>query len=326
MQLLEDEMSSFQKQNKMLKELEKKMEKEHETRMFELESKHQKSLSLIEDEWKKINKEKKGMIERTKESAIHRKLTRNDVEDSKQQLEQLHKDLKEEKAKSKTSIDRLKSRVDVLTKNNSELESQVKNLEEKVLKYYWKENSKGSSQKKQEDKTNNGLLYETERMQENFEKNEEFMSMVDDGVENEGNQGETRLLDEDNAEVGNKSFEEIPMVNSFELATKIYGSSSNKPRHYRIKSSPNRGSSKDALPETQTIVFKNGTRKRLDSNGKTTVTFPNGDIKETLPDGHMIYWYKSADPITHVVTQPDSIQLVHFKNGSVEILNPTKIS
>lgn len=65
------------------------------------------------------------------------------------------------------------------------------------------------------------------------------------------------------------------------------------------------------------IVFTNGTRKQISSDGQTIiVSFFNGDIKQILPDGRVVYYY--VDARTTHTTYADGLQIFQFCNGQVE--------
>jgi len=65
------------------------------------------------------------------------------------------------------------------------------------------------------------------------------------------------------------------------------------------------------------ILFTNGTRKQISADGQTIiVSFFNGDIKQMLPDGRVVYYY--ADAQTTHTTYADGLQIFQFANGQVE--------
>jgi len=65
------------------------------------------------------------------------------------------------------------------------------------------------------------------------------------------------------------------------------------------------------------ILFTNGTRKQISADGQTIiVSFFNGDIKQMLPDGRVVYCY--ADAQTTHTTYADGLQIFQFANGQVE--------
>ena len=65
------------------------------------------------------------------------------------------------------------------------------------------------------------------------------------------------------------------------------------------------------------ILFTNGTRKQISSDSQTIiVSFFNGDIKQMLPDGRVVYYY--ADAQTTHTTYADGLQIFQFVNGQVE--------
>uniref|UniRef100_A0A2K6F6P9 Centrosomal P4.1-associated protein n=1 Tax=Propithecus coquereli TaxID=379532 RepID=A0A2K6F6P9_PROCO len=65
------------------------------------------------------------------------------------------------------------------------------------------------------------------------------------------------------------------------------------------------------------ILFPNGTRKEVSADGKTvTVTFFNGDVKQVMPDERVIYYYAAAQT-THT-TYPEGLEVLHFSSGQIE--------
>ena len=65
------------------------------------------------------------------------------------------------------------------------------------------------------------------------------------------------------------------------------------------------------------VLFTNGTRKQISSDGQTIiVSFFNGDIKQMLPDGRVVYYYANAQT-THT-TYADGLQIFNFASGQVE--------
>lgn len=63
-------------------------------------------------------------------------------------------------------------------------------------------------------------------------------------------------------------------------------------------------------------IYPTGTVKLVLPTGVQTVFFGNGDIKQTIPDRRVIYYY--ADAQTTHVSEPDGTQLYSFPNGQVE--------
>ncbi|KAJ8407110.1 hypothetical protein AAFF_G00287860 [Aldrovandia affinis] len=65
------------------------------------------------------------------------------------------------------------------------------------------------------------------------------------------------------------------------------------------------------------IVFPNGTRKEVSSDGRSVkVTFFNGDVKQVMEDQRVIYYYAEAQT-THT-TYPDGMEVLHFPNSQIE--------
>ncbi|XP_061774231.1 centromere protein J isoform X2 [Nerophis ophidion] len=65
------------------------------------------------------------------------------------------------------------------------------------------------------------------------------------------------------------------------------------------------------------ILFPNGTRKEISSDGVTVkVAFFNGDTKEVTADQRVMYYY--ADTQTTHITYPDGTEVLHFPNRQTE--------
>ncbi|KAL1254028.1 hypothetical protein QQF64_016257 [Cirrhinus molitorella] len=68
------------------------------------------------------------------------------------------------------------------------------------------------------------------------------------------------------------------------------------------------------------ITFRNGTKKEISVDKSVTVKFFNGDVKRTLADGTVIYYYCDAQT-THS-TYPSGLEVVQFPNNQREKLHP----
>ncbi|XP_067240409.1 uncharacterized protein si:ch211-140l13.3 isoform X2 [Chanodichthys erythropterus] len=68
------------------------------------------------------------------------------------------------------------------------------------------------------------------------------------------------------------------------------------------------------------ITFRNGTKKEIGVDKSVTVTFFNGDVKSTLADGTVIYYYCDAQT-THS-TYPSGLEVVQFPNNQRETHHP----
>ncbi|XP_041348102.1 centromere protein J-like [Gigantopelta aegis] len=65
------------------------------------------------------------------------------------------------------------------------------------------------------------------------------------------------------------------------------------------------------------ILFSNGTRKEISSDGQSiVVSFFNGDIKQIFPDQRVVYFY--ADAQTTHTTYPDGLEILQFQNNQIE--------
>ncbi|KAI0208786.1 Centromere protein J [Lamellibrachia satsuma] len=65
------------------------------------------------------------------------------------------------------------------------------------------------------------------------------------------------------------------------------------------------------------ILFANGTRKQISADGRSVVVwFFNGDIKQMMPDHHVVYYY--ADAKTTHTSYSDGLEILHFATGQTE--------
>ena len=65
------------------------------------------------------------------------------------------------------------------------------------------------------------------------------------------------------------------------------------------------------------VVFKNGAKREIYPNGYIIVNYTIGDIKQTLPDNSIIYYYADAD--TTQITLPDNgLNIYRFSSNQVE--------
>nr|XP_020826094.1 centromere protein J-like [Phascolarctos cinereus] len=71
----------------------------------------------------------------------------------------------------------------------------------------------------------------------------------------------------------------------------------------------------------KTITFPNGTKKEISADKKTTmVMFPNGDVQKFMPDQRVLYYY--ADAQTTHTTYPDGLEVLQFPNKQIEKHHP----
>jgi hypothetical protein len=73
------------------------------------------------------------------------------------------------------------------------------------------------------------------------------------------------------------------------------------------------------LPDGGKLIrYKNGTEKRTDKAGNSTVRFLNGDTKSSnLTSGAVVYYYAEAKT-THT-TYSDGVEVYEFPNGQVRL-------
>ena len=64
------------------------------------------------------------------------------------------------------------------------------------------------------------------------------------------------------------------------------------------------------------IIFPNGLKKEIYSDGFQMVYFNNGDMKQIYPDGKNAYFFKDANTVQ--TTYPNGLEVFKFKNGQIE--------
>ncbi|KAM4796101.1 centrosomal P4.1-associated protein [Rhinophrynus dorsalis] len=345
---LETEIERFKMENAKLSKLGKDKEAalealRKEATDFELHK--AKELARIEEfkkeEIKKLQKERK-VFEKYASAARAGpdKKEREEIQTLKQQLSDLQEELKRKEAKWSTTHSRLRNQIETLLKENAELKDEIKFIE-KVRLESWKKAEAADGKKKLSESHNVHLrrseslsLRDTSRKIQNQslapqpEKSTKVLRRSQSPPKGKGTKNykpgpvsssvcnsekpkanktkteEIALQSSDNM-VSTEQIEQIPFVKGREEA--IHGEVSYSDG--KIERILRNG--------CHVILFPNGTRKEVSSDGKsTTVTFFNGDVKQVMADQRVIYYY--ADAQTTHTTYPDGLEILQFSNGQIE--------
>ncbi|XP_041951268.1 centromere protein J isoform X2 [Alosa sapidissima] len=69
------------------------------------------------------------------------------------------------------------------------------------------------------------------------------------------------------------------------------------------------------------VIYRNGTKKEVSADEKSvTITFFNGDVKQILADGKVVYYYHDSQA-SHT-TFPSGLEVLHFANNQTEEHHP----
>ncbi|XP_006219176.1 centrosomal P4.1-associated protein isoform X1 [Vicugna pacos] len=332
---LETEIEKFKAENTSLAKL--RIERENaleklRKEIADFEQQRAKELARIEEfkkeEMRKLQKERKVF---EKYSTVARtfpdKKEREEIQALKQQIADLQEDLKRKEAKWSSAHGRLRSQIDMLLRENTDLREEIKVMERFRLDA-WKraeaaESSTGMGQggaaAQREGATNPSARFQkspissgtqVERHKKNYLPTQGSPSRRSKSVPphdlGSSDQGQTASPREPAEPV---SFPDPDCKEEDEKEEKeeIQGAISH----------PDGKIEKVYKNGCHVILFPNGTRKEVSADGKTvTVTFFNGDVKQVTPDERVVYFYAAAR--TMHTTYPEGLEVLHFSSGQIE--------
>ena len=342
---LKQERENVKKQKGEQDKLIKKLNKDTE----DFEKQKEKAMADIEEikaeEIKKLKKEKRAFERQMKamQNVPNRK-EREETELLKKEVVQLKEELKNKDSRYKLNMDRAKKQIEDLTTHNTELENEVRILEELRLNF-WK--SSGDRKKTKENfnpatqkKVSKGSNYVQEGLASREAKHKVALAepkVLKDATNYSKHGG---VLGEERP-VTTSAFLPAPLLVKKEQSFDSAAKPSNKQR------TPSKEGDEDTydlhLPERYhgqvpkklsesthsdgkiTRVYENGKTEVVLSNksrresfpdGYTVTFFANADIKQVFPDGKMVYY--SAGTKTTQTTYSDGVQVFKFENGQVE--------
>ena len=208
-------------------------------------------------------------------------------------LDELQKEIVLKEQRLSAVNGRLRSQLDVASKENAMLKEKLTFWEEKALDLEKQANKKKSKKNSNIWKAINEIadsVYDTSA-QESFDANSSPRSATNTPSLNTS-KGNSKLIDSYGDAVG----DDLVTVQA------------NDKENFDISDNHNNSTE---------VTFQNGTRKIISNNtGTSTILFPNGDVKENLPDGTVTYLYTESG--TKHTTLPDGVQIIEFVNKQVE--------
>lgn len=332
---LETEIEKFKAENKSLAKLRIERESALEKLRKEIadfEQQKAKELARLEEfkkeEMRKLQKERKVFEKYTTVArTFPDKKEREEIQTLKQQVADLQEDLKRKEAKWSSAHGRLRSQIEMLVRENTDLREEIKVMERFRLDA-WKKAEAIENSPKAYPHVTAGKNPESMNPSVRFQK-----SQISSGTHVEKHK-QTYLSTQ-----GNPSRRSKP-VPPRELSSSEKGQvvSPREPLEPGNFPDPDFEDNKEVEDKEEiqsevshpdgkvekvykngcrVILFPNGTRKEVSADRKTvTVTFFNGDVKQVMPDERVIYYYAAAQT-THT-TYPEGLQVLHFSSGQIE--------
>lgn len=331
---LKQEKERFRKQKVEQEKISKKLEKEIETYQKQKEKESAEFEEFKKHEIEKMKKEKRVFERqiRAMQNIPNRK-EREEIEQLKKEVSQLKEEMKNHDTKNKLNADRMKKQIDDLSTRNSELENEIKLLEDLRMKG-WNSNKNAVNPTKPQS---------TKKLKENCIPK----------VENQA-------IPQPVPAAPLKISPLIDSSNSINLPKPALQNSHEKPtmqniaKYQKIESqSPKLPLCDENEPDTQNFILRypikyhgqnvklvsqtthydgkivrtfengktefilsDGTRKEIYSDGYTITFFSNNDIKQVWPDNTIVY-YTNMSKIMQT-TLPDNTQIHRFGDGQIE--------
>lgn len=317
-------LAKLKQENQDIRENLKKDKAEFEKKRMEETSKWEE---FKREENKKLQREKK-LFEKHAATVRARpdKQERDEIQALKQQLNMMQEDLRKREARWSNTQNSLRQQLETLNTENASLRDQVRTLEKLRLsawKSAEKEKEKGRSSGSNS-RTSTGSKSPSHSSKGNSGRRgspETQISLTDSAFFPEQVK-ETLSFKSELSPVGNQCSgvlvmnersHEVPLNNSLPKLA-VIGQTDEEQEE--IMQSDNK--IEKMLPDGgRLVVFPNGTRKELSADGQTVkVMFFNGDVKHTMPDQRVIYYYAEAQT-THI-TYPDGMEVLQFPNNQTE--------
>ncbi|TRY97097.1 hypothetical protein DNTS_027286 [Danionella cerebrum] len=316
---LETEIERFKSENTALAKLKQENQNIRDSlkkEQTEFEKKRMEEMCMWDEfkkeETKKLTREKK-LFEKYAATARARpdKQERDEIQALKQLISTLQEDLRKREVRWSNTHSRLRQQVDSLTAENTSLKDQVRTLEKLRLSAW-----KSAERQKERGRTLGSNLA-------NF-----GCSDTDSKSSSRTNRNgcpETRISLTDSEQTSEMD-EASPGGNQCsagrEMKKKHPESSLTGTAVSQTAEEQEEGTQTDKIEKVlpdggRIVVFPNGSRKEISADGQTVkVMFFNGDVKHTMPDQRVIYFYAEAQT-THI-TYPDGMEVLQFPNNQTE--------
>ncbi|XP_004715464.1 centromere protein J [Echinops telfairi] len=242
----------------------------------------------------------------------------------KQQIADLQEDLKRKEAKWSSTHSRLRSQIEMLVKENTDLREEIKVMERFRLDAWKRAEAVESSLKadpcaapvRKDESVNPSICFQKRQ----FSSGTQVEKYKKNCLPTQGNpsQRPKSILpcDLGNFDMGQVTSTREPFE-PMKFPDPGYKEEDEKEKIQGEISYPDGKVEKVFQDGSHVILFPNGTRKEVSADGKTlTVTFFNGDVKQVMPDERVIYYYAAAQT-THT-TYPEGLEVLHFSSGQIE--------
>ncbi|XP_014933251.1 centromere protein J isoform X1 [Acinonyx jubatus] len=332
---LETEIEKFKAENTSLAKLRIERESALEKLRREItdfEQQKAKELTRIEEfkkeEMRKLQKERKVFEKYTTVArTFPDKKEREEIQALKQQIADLQEDLKRKEAKWSSTHGRLRSQIEMLVRENTDLREEIKVMERFRLDAWKKAEATESNIRMGPCVTatkKDGSMNSSVRLQKSqISSGTQVEKYKKNHLPTQGNPSRRSKTvpprDLGNLDKGQTASPREP-PESVDLSDPEYKKDDKKEEKEEIQgeiSHPDGKIEKVYKNGCHVILFPNGTRKEVSADGKTvTVTFFNGDVKQVMPDERVIYYYASAQT-THT-TYPEGLEVLHFSSGQIE--------
>ncbi|XP_040853760.1 centromere protein J-like isoform X1 [Ochotona curzoniae] len=330
---LETEIEKFKAENTSLAKLRIERESALEKLRKEIadfEQQKAKELARIEEfkkeEIKKLQRERKVFEKYTTVArTFPDKKEREEIQALKQQVADLQEDLKRKEAKWSSAHGRLRSQIEMLVRENTDLREEIKVMERFRLDA-WKKAEALESSPRAHVRATAGKLPEAVNSSVRFQKShippgthvdkpKKIYLPTQGNPSRESKDVPLRELSSSDKRQRASPREQVEPADFPESDDKENKDDDDEEIETAI-SHPDGKVEKVYKNGCRVTLFPNGTRKEVSADRTVTVTFCNGDVKQVMPDERVVYYYASART-THT-TYPEGLQVLHFSSGQIE--------
>ncbi|KAM5289401.1 LOW QUALITY PROTEIN: centrosomal P4.1-associated protein [Ctenodactylus gundi] len=329
---LEAEIEKFKAENTSLAKLRIERESVMEKlgkEIADFEQQKARELARIEEfkkeEMKKLQKERKVFEKYTTAArTFPDKKEREEIQALKQQIEDLQEDLKRKEAKWSSTHGRLRSQIEMLVRENTDLREEIKMMERFRLDAWKKAEAVESSPsihrymtaRKKDESRNPSIRFRKSHISSVIQ-GEKYK---ENSLPRQGNLSR-RSNDVPSQDLGSSDKEQAALPREPQEPMNFSDLGYNKEeKEEEIQGEvgyPDGKVEKVYKDGRRLTLFPNGTRKEVSADGKSiTVTFFNGDVKQVTPDERVIYYYAAART-THT-SYPGGLEVLHFSSGQIE--------
>ncbi|XP_071467470.1 centrosomal P4.1-associated protein isoform X1 [Marmota flaviventris] len=330
---LETEIEKFKAENTSLAKLRIERESALEKLRKEIadfEQQKAKELARIEEfkkeEMRKLQKERKVFEKYTTAArTFPDKKEREEIQALKQQVADLQEDLKRKEAKWSSTHGRLRSQIEMLVKENTDLREEIKVMERFRIDAWKKAEAIESSPKayqcmtatKNDESVNPSIRFQKSHISSGTQVEKCKKNYLPTQAGNPSQRSKSvPVRDLGSSDKGQAALprEPLELVN---FPDSEYKKKEEKEEIQGEINHPDGKVEKVYKNGCRLILFPNGTRKEVSADGKSvTVNFFNGDVKQVMPDERVIYYYAAAQT-THT-TYPEGLEVLHFSSGQIE--------